>query len=337
MTNPPFRQALVVGRFHPFHNGHQLLIDTAARIATHVFVVVATEHGQAPSGIRRTNAIREHYRGDGHVSVREFPDDGSVDPEVWAANCRKVFGSPSAGIHFEPDVVVTAEDYGEPFAKAMGAACVTVDKARMKVPISGTLIRSNPLKYWDFLPLETRKYYRPLVKRICIVGPESTGTTTLALALAEELKAAYVPEYGRDYHEERGIEHEWTESDFVHIASVQNEDEDRAALESPIVVCDTDSFATELWHERYMGKASSLVGSQSAGRQYTLYVLTGLDIPFEQDGFREEGPHREAMYERFREELIKRQKPFIEVSGSRERRLKDTLNALRPMLGELTP
>jgi hypothetical protein len=67
-------------------------------------------------------------------------------------------------------------------------------------PISGTAVRSNPLGCWDFLEPPVRAWY---AKRICLVGAESTGKTTLAQMLAERYQTVWVPEYGREYSERK--------------------------------------------------------------------------------------------------------------------------------------
>ena len=98
--------------------------------------------------------------------------------------------------------------------------------------------------------------------RVVLVGAESTGKTTLAQDLAADLGARWVPEYGRDYTYEKlareGGRMEdlvWTTADFVAIARAQNALEAREADSGAVLVCDTDTLATSIWHERYWGRA----------------------------------------------------------------------------------
>src|SRR3954463_1716704 len=99
---------------------------------------------------------------------------------------------------------------------------------------------------------------RPI--RVCVVGAESSGTTTLCQDLAAHYETVWVPEYGRLYTErlrEKGINtfsYHWRSEEFVHIALQQQEDEDRLAADaSRVLVCDTDALATCIWHQRYLG------------------------------------------------------------------------------------
>ena len=137
-----------------------------------------------------------------------------------------------------------------------------------------------------------RQFY---VKRICIVGAESTGKTTLAQKLAEHYRTNWVPEYGREYCVEKwkdgNITDDWLSEEFVTIAAEQARREDRAARSAnKVLICDTDPFATSIWHERYLRRQSAEVETIANNRRYDLYLLTGTEIPFVQDGLRD-GEH----------------------------------------------
>lgn len=168
---------------------------------------------------------------------------------------------------------------------------------------------------------------RIFYKKVCIVGAESTGTTTMAKALAEHYKTAWVPEFGRLYSESKlRSNSKWETREFVYIAKQQNELEaELGRIANKILICDTDSFATTLWHERYMGFISKEVDKLSRNRKYDLYFLTDVDIPFVQDGIRDGEHIRHSMHERFRQELLKRNKKFIVLSGSHKVRLRKAI------------
>lgn len=200
---------------------------------------------------------------------------------------------------------------------------------------------------WQELAPEER---RRRACRVVLVGSESTGKTTLA----GDLRAHYrsrggvwertleVPEYGREYTEvllERqglvasrdeldiGAEPqsaEWTAEDFAIIAVEQQRLEDAAAAAgSPVLFCDTDAFATQLWERRYLGDASTAAfDALPLLPRRGLYLLADLaGVEFEQDGIRDGEVYREAMQEWFVTELIARQQPWALVTGSRDERL----------------
>lgn len=172
--------------------------------------------------------------------------------------------------------------------------------------------------------------------RVCLVGAESTGTTTLAQKLAAHYHTVWVPEYGRDYTEARkvaGARYEWKSPEFVHIAIKQQEHEDLVAKQARrVMFCDTDALATAIWHERYMGAWSQEVEEIAERRQYALYILTQPDIPFVQDRIRDSELLRGWMTDRFRVELTRRNRPWVLVQGPLQERLGLAIRAVDRLL-----
>ncbi len=176
-----------------------------------------------------------------------------------------------------------------------------------------------------------------MTQRVVVVGAESTGTTTLTTALTELYRqrggvfstTQWVREFGRDMSfikldRLRGWQPTatmddliWTDEDFVDIAREQNRLEDEAAsLTGPILFCDTDSWATVIWQERYMGHRTAEVEALSQHTPRALYILTTDDgVDFEADEVRDGEHLREGMTKRFRECLENQSVPFIELDG----------------------
>ena len=316
----------MIGKFLPPHRGHKHLIDTALARCDRVSVIVCDKPEMRPSGILRAAWLREI-----HPEAEVIPIDDRLpadDSRLWAENTRLVLGK-------SPDVVFTSEDYGAPYARFLGCDHVLVDRDRVTVPCSGTLVRASPLDCLDFLEPCVRAHY---IVRVAIVGAESTGTTTLARALAEAYGTFWVPEYGREYWMEkvrRSEEGDWTEDEFVHIAEEQNRREDLAAREANrVLFCDTDAFATSLWFERYLGARSSRVEAVSKGRRYGLTLLTGAEIPFVQDGWRDGEAIREGMHRRFVERLTEERRPYVLLEGSPEVRLARATSLVEGLLSQ---
>lgn len=316
---------LVIGKFLPPHRGHKLLIDTARSRVDRLSVIVCDKPEMRPEGALRAAWLREiHPDAEVILIDDQLPADDSY---LWAENTKLILGK-------APGVVFTSEDYGEPYARFLGCDHVLVDRKRVAIPCSGTLVRSNPLDHLSFLEPCVRAYF---VKRVAVVGAESTGTTTMARALAEVFDTAWVEEYGREYWMEkvrRGEENEWTEEEFVHIAKEQARREDLAARSANrVLFCDTDAFATSVWHERYRDCRSSLVEAVSLGGAYDLTLLTGAEIPFEQDGWRDGEGIRDWMHGRFVERLEEAGRSFVLLEGSHEERLERAVGLVRGMVG----
>lgn len=311
-----FATGLVVGKFFPPHKGHHHLIRTALGRCGRVTVLVCDTPGQSISAATRAGWLREVHPA---ADVRVIPDIMNDDDSVaWAAHTIAFLGA-------APDAVFTSEDYGEPYARAMGCRHVLVDKARIAFPVSGTAVRRDPFANWRFLEPPVRAHF---AKRVCVLGAESTGTTTLARDLAARYRTVWVPEYGRFYSEGKysADGHSWTSEEFTHIARTQAEAEDRLARDAnKVVICDTDPFATTIWHERYMGRPSDEVRAIADARRYDLYILTGDEIPFVQDGLRDGEGMRHAMHRRFEEALRESGRPHVVVRGTREERLEQAV------------
>mgnify|MGYP003393450042 CR=1 FL=1 len=314
-----YTRGLVVGKFYPPHRGHKYLIDTAIAECKEVTVIVCAKMHETISGELRASWI-ERIHPSVHVILIKEPMPGDNESEEWAKFTIKLLG-------YVPDAVFTSEEYGDPYARFMKTIHVCVDKARVRVPISGTKVRANPSIAAEFLEPCVRAYF---AKRIVVLGAESTGTTTLAKTLAEHYKTVWVPEYGRLYSEGRLQSGEkWKSEEFVTIARAQAELEDALAEQSNgIVICDTDPFATGIWHERYMGSRSLNVERVSTYRKYDLYIVTSDEIPFEQDGTRDGEHIRHDMHKLFIKRLEETGRKYVLVTGTREERLAQAVAAI---------
>lgn len=172
------------------------------------------------------------------------------------------------------------------------------------------------------------------MKRVVIVGAESTGKTTLAMALAEHYQTTWVPEFGRLYTEARRPRGElWHSDEFTFIAVEQARMEDALArIANRVLICDTDPFATAIWHERYLGAASADVQAVAASRTYDLYIVTDVDTPFVPDDIRDGESIREWMHKRFVDELARMGMPTLLVSGPHDRRLAAAIAGIDSLL-----
>ncbi len=322
-------RGVVIGKFLPPHRGHLHLIRAALAGADEVTVIVCERADQAIPGALRAEWLREMAPQARVIVVEDaLPAD---DSRAWAAYTRESLG-------YVPDLVFTSEAYGDAYARFLGARHVLVDIERRAVPVCATSIRRDPLAHWEHLEPCVRAHF---ARRVCVLGAESSGTTTLARALAAHFRTALVPEFGRWYYEAK--QHlsgpmRWDAQEFAFIAAGQNRLEDALARRCDrMLVCDTDSFATRLWQERYQGFMTPEVFRAGAGRRIDLYLLTDCGIPFVQDGTRDGEHLRERMQGRFEEELRAAGKSFIPIAGRPEERLSRAVAACEALLNKAQP
>jgi nicotinamide riboside kinase len=304
------RHGLVRGAFNPPHAGHHLLVRTASRACERVTVQVVASPGERIPAEQRAAWLREVHAPERNVFV------------VAGAS------PPAADAIFSEDVI-----------------------GRGLVPISSAAIRGDPIANWEYLAPPVRA---GLARRLVIVGAESTGKTTLARELRDALAARggafaetrWVPELGRDYTFEklalarveavsRGApapgmsDLVWTTEDFVAIARGQNRLEAaEARCGGPVLVCDTDTFATAVWHERYLDARAPAVESLSIPRP-SLYLVTHPDdVPFVGDEIRDGEHLRGWMTDRFVLRLRASPHAFEFLRGTRAERVARACAAL---------
>ena len=268
-----------------------------------------------------------------HVLVTDDPVRPSIPPARAAVWLGEAF--PELRVHVVPgysELQAAERDAVERAVLGDRSADVRYGPLR-----SADEVWADPIAEWAQLLAPARA---GLCRRICLVGAESTGKTTLARLLAERHGTEWAREYGRDYTVDKianGTNDRWDTHDFVAIAEAQQRIEDEAARRSgPLLFCDTDAFATAIWHERYLGRLSPEVEAIGRRRRCDLYVLAGTDAPYEEDGVREGRAVRDWMHRRFAHELALRPEPWMLVSGSIEERI-DAIEQRIEQLGLLTP
>ncbi|MGA4730230.1 AAA family ATPase [Micromonospora taraxaci] len=336
-----FGHGMVVGKFYPPHAGHHALIEAAAARCAEVTVVVAPSRRESIPLTLRLDWLRKMHADRPWVRFVGRYDDHPVDyddPAVWDAHCavfRAAVGSRRV------DAVFSSEAYGVELARRFDAVPVSVDPDRRTVPVSGTAVRADPAGHWRWLSPPVRAWF---VRRVVVVGAESTGTTTMAEALAAHYGTPWVPEYGRELTARKlarlrervpqasVFDVTWDPDDFRTVVREQQAAEDAAARTSgPLLICDTDARATAVWEERYLGSASPEI--RAAARRPALYLLTDHQgVPFTDDGLRD-GEHLRAwMTERFRTELAGCGVPVVELSGTHAERLARAVRACDDLL-----
>ncbi|QOV88745.1 AAA family ATPase [Humisphaera borealis] len=317
----------VVGKFYPPHRGHKYLIDIARRQVDELIVMLCHHPSQKIPGELRRDWLREIHPD---CQIHLVPDELEDDSRQWADFTVRYLGR-------SPDVVFSSESYGPVFASLMGSRHVMVDQPREAVPISGTRVRRSPLDYLDRLEPCVRAHF---VRRVVLIGAESTGKTTLAARLADRFDTLWVPEYGREYWQKKvaGLSMDgelpgWTSDEFAQIAGEQQRREnDAARAANKVLFCDTNAFATGTWHERYVGHRDSEVDAIGNRDRVDLYLLPIPDFPFVQDGFRDGEHIRDWMHRRFVDQIASRRTAVVLLTGPLERRLEEAAIAVESLL-----
>ena len=154
---------------------------------------------------------------------------------------------------------------------------------------------------------------RPL--RVAITGVESTGKSTLANFIANQLGGVVVPEFAREYLNQYGPG--YTAGDLDKIAEGQAiRQQDAASLVEPLVVYDTDLTVLKIWSEVRYGAVSDVISKLLKAQQVDLFLLPYFDIPWVFDPLRENEHNRRELFEMYLNELEDQAAPFAIIRGS---------------------
>jgi NadR type nicotinamide-nucleotide adenylyltransferase len=343
-----FRRGLVVGKFAPLHRGHELVIRRALDESEEVVILSYSkpEMPECPPERRerwlellfpdtrrlvldddrlRTYAAPNNWPAS--IPANDAP--GETHQAFCAFLCERVLG-------VTVDAVFTSEDYGDDFAAGLtrrfqasdsSAALVRhvlVDRRREAMPISGSMLRASVHDHRQWL---APAVYASFVKRVSVLGGESSGKTTLCHALARAFDTLHAAEFGRELWEERGGD--LRPEDLVRIAETQIAREEHCAQRAnEFLFCDTSPLTTLFYARHYFGVASPEL-EVHATRPYDFTLLCAPDFAFVQDGTRQDSSFRAMQHEWYVRELTERGVSFLIVTASPTDRVSQVRRALK--------
>ena len=176
------------------------------------------------------------------------------------------------------------------------------------------------------------------IVKVVLFGPESSGKTTLSEQLARHYNTVWIPEFARDY-----LQNKWNNErktcefdDLLPIAVGQMKLENEGARKADrLLICDTDLLETMVYSEEfYGGDVDPKLEKAAVQNSYDLYLLTYIDTPWVADYLRDRPHLRLEMFKAFENALKKYNKPYILVSGSKKERLKTAIDAIDKILAD---
>lgn len=179
-----------------------------------------------------------------------------------------------------------------------------------------------------------------MLKKIVIIGPESTGKSTLCQQLAAHFNTLWCPEYAREYLNTNGIKYDYndlkkiTEGQLIMENSCEEKLEAQSlkfkAETSQLLFIDTNMYVMKVWYEYVFGKCEQLVLNEISKRKYSLYFLCNIDLPWIEEPMREYPGEqsRAELYNMYKDILVNETTPWIEISGSYNLRLQKAIEAV---------
>ncbi len=304
---------LTLGKYAPFHKGHQFVIETALAEMDQVTVIIydAPETTSVPLSVR-SRWIKQLYPTVRVIEAWDGPTQVGDTVEVQQMHERYVIET--LGIrqitHF-----YSSEFYGEHMSRALGAVNRQVNPQRSTVPISATLIRENPFQYRSFLhPI----VYHDLITKVVFVGAPSTGKSTIAECMAQRLHTVWMPEYGREYWEQHQIERRLSPQQLVEIADGHLERENQLLMHANrYLFCDTNAITTYMFGQAYHGGVDVRLEelARQAQSRYDLVFLCDVDIPYDDTWDRSGDVQRLVFQKQIVADLQIRKIPYFVLKG----------------------
>lgn len=177
------------------------------------------------------------------------------------------------------------------------------------------------------------------MKKIVIIGPESTGKSTLCQQLADHFGTEWVPEYAREYLLEHGTEYRYDDLLTIAKGQVALEEKYAAAFpkkyapNSPLFI-DTDLYVMKVWCEFVFQQCHQWILDNIVTRRYDLYLLCNIDLPWVKDELREYPDllSRQQLYHIYKDIMINQAVPWVDISGNYEERFQRAQKAVKNLL-----
>lgn len=276
------------GTFNPLHMGHVRCIIEAANQCEKLIIIISDGINRNELNIKiRYRWIYQLTKHLSNVSIFIIKDEADTKQgyteDMWTSDAIKVKEFAGENI----DVVFCGSDYDE---NSFWSKCYPDSEIIyfQRDQISSSKIRSNPMLYWDWLPNVVKPYF---VKKVLVIGGESTGKSTLITNLANYYNTNYVEEVGRDISERSGTDLMMITDDFTDILLMHKIKEKEAIIISNrLLFEDTDCLITKFYIRFLEGKQNddneALADVISSLNRYDLILFLEPDVKFVQDGGR---------------------------------------------------
>lgn len=300
MNNQKVR-GFLTGKFAPLHNGHIEFIYRAAALVDELIVILSHDPkwiSKQPANIRNKLDVRirmrwllDTFKDNTNIKIH-LVDETNIPLfpngwKEWSSTVHTYILSKYDNVKY----VFSSEPSYTEYFNTYFPQCehIIIDSERSVVNISATQIRNDILSNWEHIPSVVRKDF---AKRVCIIGTESTGKTTLTRYLGKVFSTSWVEEYGRTFVETvcHGNENLLIPSDFHKIAIEHKRLEEEAArTANRVVICDTNALITQYYHSLMFGYHDSIVEEllRNGGDDYDLYIFLRGNVPWIEDGIRQ--------------------------------------------------
>lgn len=341
---------IVIGKFAPLHNGHINMINWAATQVDKLIVVMSYDQkwvDQQPEWLQdklswrnRVRWLKTVFNDTPHVEIK-WMDESGCRPyphgwDEWEMLLRKT-------TQFEttlPSVFFGSEpsDATEYEARFPGSKYVVYDEVRSNINISATRVRGNVFENWEYIPSIVRADF---ALRVCVIGTESCGKTTLVKYLAKRFNTSWIEEYGRRFVEQdlmgdESLLEPWHYPLIAYHQKVEEYHELRRC--NRILLVDTNAMITSLFHKMYEDRTDLIVEQIAAHERYDVILDCQPDVPWVDDGMRSNGTTtkrsraRAMLDEELQQAGLTSDPCYYKIQGSYKERLEQSIEIINQKL-----
>jgi HTH-type transcriptional repressor of NAD biosynthesis genes len=320
------KTGFVFGKFLPLHTGHLALIDFGSRYCDVLHVILCYTTSEPIDGTIRKNWLLSTFNSFPNIHIISFQYDEQVLPNSSESseNISKLWSAAFKNLLPDVNIVFTSEEYGDYVASFMGIEHLMFDRHRLITPISGSAIRKDPFLHWNSIAPVARPYF---VKKIVLIGTESTGKSTITHRLASYFQTAMVPEMARDIIEKTD---ECTYEDLYRIATLHaSAIIDRLPLANKLLFVDTDIKITQSYSLFLFGKELVVDEWIEEANRFDLYLFLQPDCDFVQDGTRLPADDRLRLSSHHNNYFLNNGVDLCYVGGNWENRFEEAIEIIK--------
>lgn len=319
------KTGLVFGKFMPLHTGHLSLIEFALNNCNNLHVILCYTQQEEICGPVRELWLKqalEKYKNITLVSFR-YDQEELPNSSVSSREISKIWGRAFKKLVPHADILFTSETYGDYLSEYMKIEHMSFDKQRLENLVSANAIRNDPFHYWDFIADEAKPFF---VKKVAIVGTESTGKSILTEKLADYFKTVFVPEAGREIV---GKTDQCTIEQLYQISELHAQKIEKKILEAnKLLFLDTDLNITKSYSLFLFELELNVAQWIEEANKCDLHLFLETDAEYIQDGTRLSGEQRDNLSLYHKRILEKNGIEYISIRGTWDNRFHIACNII---------
>ncbi|HWZ23002.1 MAG TPA: AAA family ATPase [Cytophagaceae bacterium] len=322
-------KAFVFGKFLPFHKGHEAMINFALSKCDFLSVLICSSDKEEISGLIRKSWIEHSFLNTGNIDfeIFDYKENELPNTSVSSSEVSKIWASKFTSLFPGHSLLITSEPYGDYVANFMNIKHIVFDIERKIVPISASKIRADLSLNWPYLSNKTKAFY---IKKVVLLGSESTGKTTLTTKLAKHFQVSSVQEAARGIIKNSNA---FSIEDLYTVATGHAQKiEKEIAGDNALLIIDTDVHITQSYAMHIFGKQLELPNEIYLTNKADLYLYLNNDVAFIQDGTRLSESERNLLDISHRNTLAKYGISFHEITGNWEDRFRKSIHLIERLL-----